>query len=137
MTRGLSLNNPFNLMDNTTFQWEGQLQPTGDPDRRLAQFDTVDHGLRAGFKNLVNQGRIHRLNTWAQIIPKYAPPNENDTKAYMAAIVKGTGVAANTPLDFDNLDFLETAGKCFIMQEQGTCPFTDEQIAQAISEALN
>lgn len=137
MTRGLALNNPMNLEDNPNFLWEGQIRPTADPGGVLCQFDTVAHGLRAGAKDIVNQSRLDGLNTWNAIITKYAPPSENDTQAYINAMVKGTGVAADCFLDLTNADLLETSLRCVILQEQGSCPFTDDQIARAASEALN
>lgn len=136
MTRGLKLNNPMNIKVSNS-HWQGEIRPTADPIGVLCQFDTVLNGIRAGAKNLANQQILHGLNTWTSIITKYAPAFENNTQAYINAMVKGTGCAANTPLDLTNSDLLETSCRCVILHEQGSCPFTDDEIAQAVSEALN
>lgn len=145
MTRGLDLNNPMNLMETQGIHWDGEIRPTTDPQRRLAQFTTREKGLHAGLKNLMNQQVIHGLNTWTSIITKYAPTFrtingrpvfENNTEAYIRAMVKGTGIAANIPLDLTDPVLLETAGKCVIIHEQGYCPFTDNEIAAVVAEVV-
>lgn len=137
MTRGLSLNNPLNLETNSKISWLGEIKPTTDPGRVLCQFDAMDHGLRAGLKDLANQQILHGLNTWNDIITKYAPPVENDTIAYIKAMVAATGYGPNQILDLSDPVFLALAGKSVIIHEQGFNPCSDAQLAQASDQALN
>ena len=126
----------MNLMHDPNFGWQGEIIPTADPQKRLCQFNSAHNGIRAGAKNLLNQQLIHKLNTWTSIIMKYAPPFENNTGSYILAMCRATGTEPNDPLDLTNPDLLETACRCVIMHEQGSCPFTDDQIAAAIAEII-
>src|SRR5580698_10781314 len=116
MTRGMDLNNPFDLEYNDSFTWHGEVRPSSDDT--FCQFDTIFDGVRAGLKDLLNQQVIHGLNTWAKIINKYAPPSENDTATYIAAVCKGTNTAPDEILNLSDPSFLALAGKCVIIQEQ-------------------
>ena len=136
MTRGLDCNNPFNLETSVKITWVGEIKPTNDPDGVLCTFDTPEHGLRAGFRDLVNQQALHGLNTWSEIITKYAPPTENNTLAYIKALVDATGCAANQKLDLKDPQLLASAGEAVIVHEQGANPYTSAQISQGVQDAL-
>ncbi len=60
-------------------------------------FLTVAHGYRAAWKLLANYHRYYRLWTLRQVINRWAPPQENNTSAYVRH------VAALTRLDPDAL----------------------------------
>ena len=72
-------NNPFNIRFMSVNNWFGQVLP---PRKGFCQFSQFDYGLRAGFVllcNYINQG----FDSVYQIIPKFAPPSENDTEKYI------------------------------------------------------
>lgn len=75
-------NNPFNLRFNANIHWLGQRGNVGG----FCDFETIVSGARAGCLDLKNQLVLHKLNTIAKIVPKYAPPSENDTEAYIEAV---------------------------------------------------
>jgi hypothetical protein len=102
----------------------------------FCQFGTPLAGLRAGILDLRNQQVIHKLDTVAAIFTKYAPPSQNDTVAYIAAICAATDVGPNDPLNLSDPVYLAKLAKAVIMQEQGQCPYPDNLIAQAVSEVL-
>jgi len=135
-TRGILLNNPMNLMEVASINWQGEIKPTHDPDGRLCEFDTMQNGLRAGIDNLKNKQVKHGLNTWATIIPVYAPPDENDTEAYIAAMEKWTGVDRNAQLNLLDPGFLAKATAVMIRHEQGSDPCSADMIAQEVSAVL-
>lgn len=137
MSRGIDCNNPFDLEVATDYRWIGEIRPTNDPDGVLCTFDTIEHGLRAGFLDLHNQQVLHGLSTIDTIIQKYAPPSENDTEAYKAAMVKATGTPGNEPVNLSDPSTLALWGKAVIMQEQGLFPYTDDQITQAVNQVLS
>lgn len=90
--RGLTLNNPCNLMSSSAFTWHGEIKPTSDPQHRLCQFDTVVNGLRAGCKNLIASQKLHGHTTVPAIITAWAPHTENPTEAYIDFIMKKMGL---------------------------------------------
>lgn len=134
MSRGMDLNNPFDLEVSQSFKWHGEIRPSSD--KVFCQFDTLLDGVRAGLKDLRNQQTVHGLNNWTDIITKYAPPSENDTSAYIMAMCKGTGTYPKDYINLSDPTFLALAGKCVMIQEQGYNPCTDELLTQAVNEVL-
>ncbi len=136
MSRGITLNNPMDLEINPHFWWHGEIRPTADPEGVLCQFDLPVNGIRAGARDLRNQQLLHGLKNWTDIITKYAPPSENDTAAYILAMCKGTGVGPQDTINLSDPTFLAISVKCVIVQEQGTNPYSDEIVAQAVDNEL-
>jgi hypothetical protein len=75
----------------------------------FAKFDTVEHGFQA----LQNQLQLYssgqskaagykKLNTLEDILPIYAPPNQNNTRAYIENLERLTGKGRSEQLDFSN-----------------------------------
>lgn len=88
--RGIRNNNPGNIRHGAN--WHG-LNPDGRKiDPAFCVFTTSVAGIRALAKVLINYKRIHGLNTVRQIISRYAPPNENQTTAYIQSVAKQLGV---------------------------------------------
>jgi hypothetical protein len=134
MTRGLTLNNPMNLEENS-IDWIGQKKPTADPLNFLAQFDSMQHGLHAGMENLVNKQVRHGLKTWNEIIPKYAPAPTNNAGAYVVAICEMTHVGPDDVLNLTDPGFVALASRAIIFHEQGSCPIDEDMLdntAQAV-----
>ena len=61
----------------------GALMPGG----KLAEYGSMEEGLAAMDKNLASYGK-KGVNTLSGVISKWAPPNENDTNAYIAHVAK-------------------------------------------------
>ena len=95
-SRGLRNCNPGNLR-RTKDRWKG-LRPI-QTDKEFFQFVDMAHGYRAMMITLQNYVRRHGCRTMAGIIKRYAPPSENNTEAYIAAICEWTGIAADEVLD--------------------------------------
>lgn len=96
--RGIRNNNPGNIEDGDFAKAQAGYQGT---DGRFAQFDTPEHGQQAMDKLLQSYGQ-RGINTTAGVIGRWAPPNENNTTAYTAAVAKQLGVDPNAPLDMTN-----------------------------------
>ncbi|HFQ5108602.1 TPA: structural protein, partial [Vibrio vulnificus] len=56
-------------------------------------------GFRAGARILRNYQRLHGLNTLAEIINRFAPPVENDTKNYAQFVAKKVGVGVHESIN--------------------------------------
>ena len=136
MSRGLDCNNPMDLEVNAHFRWHGEVRPTTDPKGVLCTFNSMIAGIRAGALDLRNQQALHGLLTWQSIITKYAPPSENDTAAYIAAMCAGTGVGPDDPINLSDPSFLAKSCHLVIIQEQGKDPFFNGEVEKAISTFL-
>lgn len=131
MARGLLLSNPFNLEKNPHISWSGQVSPGSDAI--FCQFNSDLMGIRAGYKNLVDQYKYDNLNTVSLIINKYAPSSENDTTAYINAICGALNVKPNDVLDLSKYEIIKPFGQAIIQHEQGEMPFSDRLIDQALA----
>ena len=90
LPRGIRNNNPGNIRWGA--DWQGLKKDGKSQDPSFCVFATPVWGIRALAKVLINYKRIHGLNTVRQIISRYAPPNENQTTAYVQTIARQLGV---------------------------------------------
>lgn len=125
-------NNPGNLEASSSNPWIGQ---TGS-DGRFAKFETPEHGIRALGRNLISYQR-QGIDTVGEIINRWAPPSDNnDTAAYIKAVCAQLGVTANQPLDASNPDTLQALCAAIIKHENGTQPYSPDQLSTGVSAAL-
>jgi len=92
-TRAWRNNNPGNIEAGQFTRAHGAIGSDG----RFAVFPDEATGMAAIVALLRTDRYIHL--TVADAITRYAPPNENDTTAYVAALAKRTGIAPTTMLD--------------------------------------
>jgi len=93
----------------------GALMPGG----KLAQYKTPEEGLAALDKNLESYGK-KGVNTLSDVITKWAPPNENDTNAYIAHVAKVAGLDPNQKIDLSNPLVRHQISAGIVQQENGT-----------------
>ncbi|HEC0300757.1 hypothetical protein PX092_00920 [Citrobacter freundii] len=130
--RGIRNNNPGNLEFSKTNPWVGQ---TGD-DGRFAKFETPEHGIRALGRNLLSYQR-QGIDTVSDIINRWAPPSDNNnTDAYIQAVCAQLGVTADQQLDASNPDTLKALCAAIIQHENGSQPYSDQQLATGVSAAI-
>lgn len=94
-SRGLLNNNPGNM--KTGIDWKGAI---GD-DGTFITFSSVYWGLRALVQDLTTKITKDGLTTIRQIISTYAPPTENNTAAYIAAVSSDSGIGPDDELTAD------------------------------------
>ena len=90
MTRGLSNNNPLNIRRVAGSHWKGEIVGPVE-DREFCQFTTLEHGIRAAYQILDTYRRKYKAVCIEDIISRWAPPSENDTKAYIRSVCALTG----------------------------------------------
>lgn len=130
--RGLRNNNPGNIEASDKNPWEGQ---TGS-DGRFAKFETPEHGIRALGKNLLAY-QAKGFDTVAEIVNRWAPASDgNNTDAYIKALCGALGVGANDQVDMSNPRTLAALCAGIVKHENGSQPYTDEQIGAGVSAAL-
>lgn len=127
--RGIRNNNPGNIR-RTSDQWIG-MSADQSSDPVFVVFDTPQYGIRAlarVLRSYYDQG----LTTVRAMITRWAPPSENDTDAYVAAVANYSGLSADVPIDSIDLA-LPLLVPAIIMHENGTQPYTADLIAQGIT----
>lgn len=130
VTRGIRNNNPGNIRVSKD-QWEGM---TGD-DGAFVTFDSPESGVRALGKNLLSYGR-QGYDSIEKIINRWAPPNENDTKAYIDSVVAATGIPATQSLDLSDPDTLSSLAQAISFHETGS-RYDPEVYQKGVARALN
>jgi hypothetical protein len=97
--RRAARNNPGNL------RFAGQAGATNSEG--FAAFPTLAQGIQAANRQLDLYAQ-RGVNTIGKIVAKWAPPNENDVPAYIAALKKATGKGENDELSaFDRQRLLQ------------------------------
>lgn len=120
MNRGQRNNNPLNIRRGND-RWQGERRE--QTDKCFVQFENMAYGYRAAWKVLETYWKRFRekreLFTVKNIINRWAPPNENDTEAYIRTVLKLTGLGGNENLPrpfkgiaVDKLDRLLAAMTC-------------------------
>jgi hypothetical protein len=132
-TRGLRNNNPGNLI-RTPNAWQGKIPYKDSTDTKFEQFTEIKWGIRAMFKDLINDISKGK-NTVKKLISEYAPPNENDTKKYISLVCKSIGKTENEVITKVNSDFLKLLGRAIMKVELGNdhVLVTDSDLDDALS----
>ena len=103
--RGLRNNNPGNIRHSST-KWRGEIKGS-DPDFKT--FERIEDGYRALIKLLKTYYNKYGLTSINGIVNRWAPPNENDTNAYIFFMATRTGYPSNQPLPFDKEHIVKIA----------------------------
>ena len=133
MTRGLRNNNPLNIRRVPGQHWKGQEPPSNSPlkgeDREFVRFSSMEYGIRAAFCILDTYRRKYQDVCVEDIINRWAPPSENDTRKYVETVCRLTGFGGKERLEESQLPALVYA-MAFV--ECGA-PISKETISKAYS----
>lgn len=132
LSRGLRNNNPGNIRHSKS-KWQGMADVQNDKD--FITFTEPKFGIRAIAVVLTNYGEKYGLDSVQEIINRWAPPNENDTRAYIKAVADKLGVGINDTIDLTDPDTMAVLVKAIIQHENGSQPYTDVQIKAGIAAA--
>ena len=119
LPRGIRNHNPLNIRRSKD-QWKGMAEV--QTDRAFVQFKSLEYGWRAAFY-LLTRTYYHkyRLYTIRSIVSRWAPPNENNTKTYIANVSRLTGIDPDEPLGIpsDRPSRWMALGVAMAIQENG------------------
>ncbi len=122
MTRGYKNCNPGNIRINKD-KFQGEVIPS--QDKSFKQFRNMAYGYRAMFA-ILDTYRKQGLDTIVKIIGRWAPPNENDTQAYINSVVKWSGVAKDKVLtDYSGADYINIVAAMSRMENGIQATVTD------------
>ncbi len=130
-SRGLRNNNPGNIRISK-IKWNGMAKD--QPDKSFVKFETPQKGIRAMHKILQTYNKKHKITTIEGIISRWAPPVENDTKAYIQSVVQTSGIPATRKLNFSDAKEMSQVMKGIIKHENASQPFSDAEIIEGIKE---
>jgi hypothetical protein len=114
-TRGYRNRNPGNIEHNPANRWQGLADPPSDG--RFCRFASHEHGLRALAILLSTYQDRHGLRTVRRIIGRWAPPSENDTAVYIAAVAQHMGIGADAPLELHRHEHLRPLVEAIVAYE--------------------
>jgi hypothetical protein len=131
--RGIRNNNPGNIRLGSP--WFGLVPAAQQTDPTFCQFDTPVHGIRAMGKILCTYHDTYELNTIKDMISRWAPPNENDTAAYIANVAQLVGVRPTDTINIHDPNVLAPVVKAIIYHENGEQPYDDATIMNGVQLA--
>jgi hypothetical protein len=123
--RGIRNRNPGNLRRSAD-PWQGLAAEQTDSD--FFQFASAKWGIRALARTLIAYQDRVGLKTIKQMIGRWAPPNENDTGAYVRAVAASVGVGEDDEIDVHDYAILRPLTLAIIRHENGQQPYTDAEI---------
>lgn len=130
MPRGLRNKNPGNIRHNPANDWNGMV---GQDEGGFVVFSGAHFGIRAIGKIIDS---YQRRGVWMlrDVIEEWAPPEENQSDAYLSHVMFLTGwQAAQVPQRTEG-DYVALV-KAIIKHENGINPFTDQFITDALAMA--
>ena len=116
--RGIRNNNPGNIRLGDPWQGLAKAQTDG----AFCQFSAPTYGIRALCRVLITYQDKHGLRSIRGIISRWAPPNENNTGAYVEAVAKATRHSPDTNLDMHTYEDLKAVASAIIVHENGRGP---------------
>lgn len=121
--RGIRNNNPMNIRIGNT--WHGEVKYPDD--KEFEQFVAMEYGIRAAFVILRRYIKRYQINNVEMIISRWAPHNENDTKAYVKFVCDKTGFSPNKELRFEDKEDMIKLVSAMCQYECGQ-PVNEEKI---------
>lgn len=129
MTRGERLNNPGCIRRDST-KWVGLASVQSDPD--FFEFKSPEYGLRAIAK-ILQSYHAQGVKTLRAAVQRWAPPSENNTDAYVAAVCRECGIGADQEVDLSQI--LPKVMRAIVSHENGRCVYSEDQIQAGIALA--
>lgn len=129
-SRGIRNNNPGNIRWGD--EWKGLVPEVQRTDKSFCQFRTPEFGIRAMIIILRNYQSKYGLKTITGIIKRWAPPNENDTQAYIRSVAQATGTDADKSIDLTDSRKLIPLLQAIIKHENGSQPYEFDVFIRAL-----
>lgn len=115
LPRGIRNNNPLNIRIGN--QWRGKVpHPT---DTEFEQFVSLFWGLRAAFVLLRRYIIRYHLTNLTEILHRWAPKSENDTRRYIEFVSGQTGIGALDEISFNDHERMIALVNAMILFENG------------------
>lgn len=130
--RGIRNNNPGNIR-HSKVRWVGEADD--QPDADFVTFSAPEYGIRAICRTLISYQTDDGCKTIRQLIERWAPPNENNTAAYVSAVSVACGCGPDDPVNVRQASIMSPLIWAIIRQENGQQPYPSSLIAGAMTLA--
>lgn len=137
--RGVRNNNPGNIRVGSKWQGlmdEWEMTPEQKAEKAFCVFQTPKWGFRAMAKIFLTYREKHGAKTIRQAITRWAPPNENNTEAYVAAVAKACHWKADDPAPFSTPGFLIEFCEAVAVHENGGWFFKMSDLTAGVNAAI-
>lgn len=131
--RGIRNHNPGNIRRTPNPRWQGLAEHQSDPE--FLRFRSPEWGIRAMAVTLITYFDRHGLDTVREIIGRWAPPNENNTGAYVDAVARRVGVGSDETINVHDWSVMHPLVQAIILVENGQQPYTAAQIQEGLRMA--
>ena len=122
--RGIRNHNPGNIRHSND-KWQGLAPADEQTDKDFVKFIDPTWGIRALAVLLITYQDKHGLRTVERIIQRWAPANENNTVAYVAAVSARLHVGPSQAIDvYDYRTMLELV-RAIVRHENGPGPLPE------------
>lgn len=137
--RGQRNNNPGNIRVGE--HWQGLLNPEEMTPEQVAEkefcvFRSPNWGFRAMGVIFLNYAKLHGISTIRGAISRWAPPNENDTEAYVKAVAARLGCGPDERFSLTNRQNLTGLLKAVSIHECGGWKFALGDLVWGVDAAL-
>ena len=129
LPRGIRNHNPGNLRRSKD-PWQGLAQ--NQDDKSFFIFKSATYGIRALARTLITYQDKYDLRTIREIISRWAPAVENNTDAYIRAVVETSDLTVDQQLDLHSFDHLKKLVTAIIQHENGQQPYSDAEITKGL-----
>lgn len=130
--RGMRNCNPGNIRKSSD-KWQGLAAE--QPDPYFFSFEDPVYGIRAMVKILWTYQDKYKIRSVDKLIRRWAPPSENNTRAYIQSVADKLGVAPDAEIKLKDARTLLNILKAIIQHENGQQPYGDDLILKAINLA--
>jgi len=117
LPRGMRNNNPLNIEHSPANDWRGLADPP--TDGRFCRFSTMELGVRAAAVLIRNYQTRYGLRTVRGIVSRWAPKVENNVSAYVASVVRHSGLEPDERLDLNDARVLVRLIRAMARHENG------------------
>ncbi|MEI2428675.1 hypothetical protein RDV84_00255 [Lysobacter yananisis] len=136
-SRGIRNNNPGNIDRRPENKWQGRMPrermtPAQREENRFEVFATPAWGIRALAVLLINYFDRHDRNSVRKIVGRWAPPNENNTDAYVLAVARAVGVGPDEFVNLHEYRRLRPIVEAIITHENGRQPYSPDVIEEGL-----
>ena len=114
--RGIRNHNPGNIRHSRA-EWAGKA--AAQSDTQFVVFTEAVYGLRALMRLLLNYYRKFGLDSVESILNRFAPPHENATDHYIAAVMKEMRVTRRQSLTLEKAETLIALTRAIVRYENG------------------
>lgn len=136
---GFRHRNPANIRTSSS-KWRGKVRCPSGETSGYECFKTHGYGYRAMLVLLMNYYNRHGLHSVKEIISRWAPHQENPTKAYIEQVAATVDIDPKADLLFDDLTDgpgnLYLVSRGIIRQELGGVPYTPSSMYNIVLKVL-